>query len=57
MENLNDLGLPEIKSLCKKYDIGIVGDKKDLIKNKYGWCVTTKGICGCCDRFNLTTII
>ena len=32
MENLNDLGLPEIKSLCKKYDIGVVGDKKDLIK-------------------------
>ena len=32
MENLNNLGLPEIKSLCKKYDIGIVGDKKDLIK-------------------------
>ncbi len=32
MENLNDLGLPEIKSLCKKYDIGTVGDKKDLIK-------------------------
>ena len=24
MENLNDLGLPEIKSLCKKYDIGTV---------------------------------
>ena len=36
MENLNDLGLPEIKSLCKKYDIGTVGDKKDLInKLKY----------------------
>jgi len=32
MENLNDLGLPEIKSLCKKYDIGTVGDKKGLIK-------------------------
>ena len=32
MENLNDLGLPEIKSLCKKYDISIVGDKKELIK-------------------------
>ena len=32
MEHLNELGLPEIKSLCKKYDIGTVGDKKDLIK-------------------------
>lgn len=32
MENLNDMELPEIKSLCKKYDIGVVGDKKDLIK-------------------------
>jgi hypothetical protein len=32
MENLEKLGLPEIKSLCKKYNIGIVGEKKDLIK-------------------------
>ena len=32
MENLNQLSLPEIKSLCKKYDVGIVGEKKDLIK-------------------------
>jgi hypothetical protein len=32
MENLNELGLPEIKSLCKKYEISPVGDKKDLIK-------------------------
>ena len=32
MENLNDLGLPEIKSLFKKYEISPVGDKKDLIK-------------------------
>ena len=32
MENLNDLGLLEIKSLCKKYEISPVGDKKDLIK-------------------------
>jgi hypothetical protein len=33
MENLETLDLPEIKSLCKKYGIGIVGDKKTLIKN------------------------
>ena len=32
MENLNSLELVEIKSLCKKYDIGTVGDKKSLIK-------------------------
>jgi hypothetical protein len=32
MEDLTKLDLPEIKSLCKKYDIGIVGEKKDLIK-------------------------
>ena len=32
MENLEKLDLPEIKSLCKKYNIGIVGEKKDLIK-------------------------
>ena len=32
MEDLNKLDLPEIKSLCKKYGIGTVGDKKDLIK-------------------------
>jgi hypothetical protein len=32
MENLNQLSLLEIKSLCKKYDVGIVGEKKDLIK-------------------------
>jgi hypothetical protein len=31
MEDLNKLDLPEIKSLCKKYGIGTVGDKKDLI--------------------------
>ena len=24
--------LTEIKSLCKKYGVGVVGDKKDLIK-------------------------
>ena len=30
--NLEKLDLPEIKSLCKKYDIGVVGEKKDLIK-------------------------
>jgi hypothetical protein len=32
MENLNTLDIIEIKSLCKKYGIGTVGDKKDLIK-------------------------
>ena len=32
MENLNTLDILEIKSLCKKYGISIVGDKKDLIK-------------------------
>jgi hypothetical protein len=32
MEKLESLSLPEIKNLCKKYDIGIVGEKKDLIK-------------------------
>ena len=33
MEKLETLGLPEIKSLCKKYGISTVGDKKSLIKN------------------------
>jgi hypothetical protein len=33
MEKLETLDLPEIKSLCKKYDISVVGDKKSLIKN------------------------
>lgn len=33
MEKLESLELPEIKSLCKKYGISIVGDKKSLIKN------------------------
>jgi len=32
MENLELLDVLEIKSLCKKYDIGVVGDKKTLIK-------------------------
>ena len=32
MENLDTLDLQEIKSLCKKYGIGTVGDKKSLIK-------------------------
>lgn len=32
MENLNTLELPELKTLCKKYDISVVGDKKTLIK-------------------------
>lgn len=32
MEDLNKLELPEIKSLCKQYGIGVVGDKKSLIK-------------------------
>jgi hypothetical protein len=32
MENLNTLELTEIKSLCKKHGIGVVGDKKTLIK-------------------------
>ena len=33
MEKLETLELPEIKSLCKKYGISVVGDKKSLIKN------------------------
>ena len=33
MEKLETLELPEIKSLCKKYGISTVGDKKSLIKN------------------------
>jgi hypothetical protein len=32
MENLDTLDLQEIKSLCKKYGIGTVGDKKTLTK-------------------------
>lgn len=32
MENLNSLDIIEIKSLCKKYGVGVIGDKKDLIK-------------------------
>lgn len=32
MEDLNKLELSEIKSLCKQYKIGTVGDKKTLIK-------------------------
>lgn len=32
MEDLNKLELTEIKSLCKQYGIGTVGDKKTLIK-------------------------
>lgn len=32
MENLDTLDLQEIKTLCKKYGIGVVGDKKTLIK-------------------------
>ena len=32
MENLELLDVQEIKILCKKYDIGVVGDKKTLIK-------------------------
>jgi hypothetical protein len=32
MENLNTLDIIEIKSLCKKYGIGVIGEKKDLIK-------------------------
>lgn len=32
MENINQLSLLEIKALCKKYDVGVVGEKKDLIK-------------------------
>ena len=32
MEDLNKLELTEIKSLCKQYGIGVVGDKKTLIK-------------------------
>jgi hypothetical protein len=33
MEKLESLDLPEIKSLCKKYGVNVVGDKKSLIKN------------------------
>lgn len=33
MEKLESLDLPKIKSLCKKYGISVVGDKKSLIKN------------------------
>jgi hypothetical protein len=29
---LEKLDLSEIKNLCKKYEIGVVGDKKTLIK-------------------------
>jgi hypothetical protein len=32
MENLNSLDIIEIKSLCKKYGIGTIGEKKVLIK-------------------------
>ena len=32
MENLNTLDIVEIKSLCKKHGISVIGDKKDLIK-------------------------
>ena len=32
MEKLELLELQEIKSLCKKYGVGTVGDKKTLIK-------------------------
>ena len=32
MEKLETLSLPEIKNLCKKYEIGVIGEKKDLIK-------------------------
>ena len=30
---LDKLDLVEIKSLCKKHGIGVIGDKKTLIKN------------------------
>ena len=30
---LDKLELSEIKSLCKKHGIGVIGDKKTLIKN------------------------
>jgi len=32
MENLDTLELQEIKLLCKKYNINVIGDKKTLIK-------------------------
>ncbi len=32
MENLDKLDLQEIKKICKKYGVGVVGDKKTLIK-------------------------
>lgn len=32
MEDINKLELNEIKSLCKQYGIGTVGDKKSLVK-------------------------
>ena len=30
--DLEKLELPEIKTLCKKYGVGVIGNKKDLIK-------------------------
>jgi len=30
--DVEKLDLSEIKTLCKKYDVGFVGDKKTLIK-------------------------
>ena len=43
MENLDKLELQEIKSLCKKYEIGTVGDKKSLVKKlKYAKPAITK---------------
>jgi len=32
MEDLNKLELPQIKLLCKQYNISPVGDKKSLVK-------------------------
>jgi hypothetical protein len=32
MENFDKLDLIELRTLCKKYEIGVVGEKKDLIK-------------------------
>lgn len=43
MEELSKLDLTEIKSLCKKHGIGIVGDKKSLIKKLNYYLEPVKG--------------
>ena len=36
METIESLDLIEIKSLCKKYGVGVVGNKATLIKKLFG---------------------